>query len=87
MTPTDKRGRCKSCALPIRWGRLVTSGKGIPLDPEPVQNGNIVVEEGDENSTELMVRFLYGGPHTASGPLYQSHFDTCPGSNDYGQPA
>lgn len=63
---------CKSCGAPIRW--LTTlRGKQIPIDPEPVPNGNVVIE-GNGRARVI------GNGAPADGPLYQSHFASCPSS-------
>lgn len=58
---------CKSCQAPIFWLRTVT-GKRIPVDPEPVDNGNIVLRDG---YAEVV-------PPTTGVKAYVSHFVTCP---------
>lgn len=34
---------CNSCGAPIRWVVVAKSGKKMPLDRDPVANGNIVM--------------------------------------------
>ena len=38
-------GTCRSCGAGIRWARTL-KGKAIPLDPSPVDDGNLVVVAG-----------------------------------------
>lgn len=68
---------CRSCGAPVVWKRT-PKGKPIPLDPNPVDNGNIVV---DGNTAEVV------GPLEAiargAGQLYVSHFATCPDANHH----
>lgn len=64
--------RCRSCDAPVLWARTVT-GKLIPLDTEPSDGGNLVLDDGRA--------LIYD--HTTSNemfapPLYVSHFATCP---------
>lgn len=59
---------CKSCQAPIRW-ELTVTGRNIPLDAEPVLNGNLIF---DENGRIVTVE------PRASKLAYISHFATCP---------
>ena len=34
---------CKSCHAPIIWGYTI-NGRRMPLDPEPVADGNLVLD-------------------------------------------
>lgn len=68
---------CRSCAATVRW--VVTEAdKRMPLDPDPVEDGNIVALAGDTvrvlAKDELAARKAQpGGP----GLLYKSHFASC----------
>jgi hypothetical protein len=66
--------RCRSCGAPIRWTRT-EKGRRMPIDPEPVPEGNIVLRELDE-ATPLALSV----PPAAfpDEPRYLSHFATCP---------
>lgn len=63
---------CRSCGAPITWART-SKGKRIPLDPDPVENGNVVVTD-DGLATVLSVERLAN----VTGPRFVSHFVTCP---------
>jgi hypothetical protein len=71
---------CRSCEAEVRWVVVVASGKRMPLDPQPVADGNVVLLSGNEtvrvlSKAEAERRAAQpGGP----GPLYKSHFATCP---------
>lgn len=60
--------RCASCQAEILWLRTVNN-KAMPVDPEPVPNGNVVIE----GETARVLR--RGEEHP--GPRYKSHFATC----------
>lgn len=60
---------CSSCGAPIIWCKFATSGKPAPIDAEPVPDGNLVMMPGAK------VEAARAG---ADGPLYKSHFATCP---------
>lgn len=88
---------CRSCNAPIRWAVSEASGKRIPLDPEPSEDGNIV-ETGRTHPTGVaMVRYLKksqqpamanllalatGGPELPA-PRYVTHFATCPNAEQH----
>jgi hypothetical protein len=59
---------CKSCSAPIEWVKSARTGKAMPLDIEPTDNGNLVVIDGVAH------------PRLAGDtkPRRTSHFATCP---------
>ena len=63
--------RCRGCHALIRWAKSETTGKPIPIDPEPVPAGNIVV------TARGIAHFLKKGEEPTV-PTYVSHFSTCP---------
>ena len=69
---------CKSCGARITW--LETAGgKRIPIDEDPVENGNIVTDVVEGR----LVASVFRTPELAAGfapdePRYVSHFVTCP---------
>lgn len=68
--------RCRSCAAEITWVKT-TAGKMIPLDVEPVDQGNIVLVDG---------RAVVTGQATLlgdEGPRYVAHFVTCPDADEH----
>jgi hypothetical protein len=63
---------CRSCQAPVRWVRT-EGGRAMPLDPEPVDAGNVViVREGPPP----VVRYVAADEEP--GPRFTSHFATCP---------
>lgn len=78
---------CKSeaCGATIQWARNVDTGKGMPLDPTPVPDGNVVVHRGEHPTVELRsgewpVRVLGDLELSALGSdtlRYQAHFRSC----------
>jgi hypothetical protein len=70
--------RCRSCGAPIIWC-VTASEKRMPLDAEPVADGNIVLD-GE--------KALYLGPAgqralAADVKRYKSHFATCPNAKTH----
>ena len=64
---------CTSCQAPIVWGTHSISGKAIPLDPDPVETGNLAVRPGAQ------VRYLTKDGQPEPGEWRAvSHFATCP---------
>lgn len=63
--------QCRSCSAPIIWIKTSATGKPMPLDRDPVPDGNVVIRDGlavvltAEESPDTTRRFL-------------SHFSTCP---------
>ncbi len=47
MTPTPPTAVCRSCGAKIIW-TLTAKGTRMPVDAEPVKNGNLVIEKIDE---------------------------------------
>jgi hypothetical protein len=62
---------CRSCGEPVRWVEIRKSGKKMPLDMDPVSNGNVVIE-ADGLAAVLPALSQY------QGDKYVTHFDTCP---------
>ena len=77
------RGTCRSCGAPVLWVKT-EARKAIPLDPEPVEGGNIIVSVGPgrqetahtERAEETAARRACPIPEGRTAFL--SHFATCP---------
>lgn len=79
-------GTCRSCEAPITWATTV-KGRKMPLDPEPVDDGNVWVTRVAEDGTPLVAVAL----NAESVPelvrvRYVSHFVTCPDRDDWRKP-
>lgn len=68
--------QCKSCGAPIQWVKT-DRGKAMPLDPEPVPGGNVVVSK--EPGEEPVAHVCEPNEHSA----YVSHFATCPNAKKH----
>ena len=70
--------RCRSCQAPIRWVITKANGRRMPLDPEPVADGNVFVI-GTQDGMPLVEVALMSEAVPASEALrYVSHFVSCP---------
>lgn len=88
MNPTSastlagRRRICSSCKRDIFWRVHVVTGKPAPLDAQPVDDGNIVLDDGEtyrvltkaERATVVDI------------PRYTSHFATCPTARQHRRP-
>lgn len=67
---------CKSCDGSIAWA-LLPSGKLMPVDAQPVPDGNIAARRDERG--DLLARVLKNGDELAEGERRgTSHFATCP---------
>ena len=72
------RGKCKSCGADILWVTNRYSGKAMPLDVVPCDEGNVCLIAGNKAYVVLKEdRHLFG-------KLNLSHFASCP--QGHGQP-
>ena len=67
---------CKSCGAKVVWAVSAKTGGRMPLDAEPVENGNVVVDFNHPVPEFTTLRPMEVAVH--DGPLYLSHFATCP---------
>jgi hypothetical protein len=77
MTPD---AACRSCGALIAW-RSTLSGRRIPVDPEPVEGGNIHVLANGRIVVEGSDTQVWSG-----APRYRSHFATCPQAGEWRAP-
>ena len=82
---------CARCKAPILWAETERNGKPIPLDPEPVEGGNVTLHKrrvGIPVAVVLSRKQLDGlrGQAARFGPplvLYRSHFASCPFADEF----
>lgn len=60
------------CRAQVLWLRHETTGKTAPIDPEPVEGGNIAITGEGEHR---MYRIVPAAERV--GPLHLNHFSTC----------
>jgi hypothetical protein len=69
---------CRSCHAKIVWA-VTTKGRPIPIDPEPVPDGNIILEPRGTSWRPLPPLATVWTHGAQDGVvLYKSHFATCP---------
>lgn len=75
---------CKGCKAEITWA-VTTSGKSMPVDARPVQNGNLdLVPDSDPREPPTAHSLDSTGSRDVNGARhspalrYVSHFATCP---------
>ena len=70
---------CRKCHAGIIWA-TTTKGASIPIDEEPVQDGNLVLvpQQGRTVLARTPDELLDRGRHR-----YVSHFATCPNAAEF----
>lgn len=68
---------CRSCHAPIFFG-LTSKRRRIPLDSEPVEDGNVVIAEHGPVLPVVHLLTALDVPKDADAPRFVSHFATCP---------
>jgi hypothetical protein len=67
-------GFCSACYAGLRWVKT-TRGAAMPLDPEPCDDGNVIVTPGGALVLNSELREKAKRMNLA---LYKPHFATCP---------
>ena len=79
--------RCRSCGAPVIWTVTEKTGKTMPVDAQPVENGNIRLEERgqttNQGTTAPTAIYDITDPLFGDGARYVSHFSTCPESKEW----
>lgn len=66
---------CKKCEAPIVWG-TTSAGKAMPLDADPVPDGEWVLVAGK-------VRRFQTDDERLHRPRYRVHWKTCPNADEF----
>jgi hypothetical protein len=72
MEETQKAEKCRSCGADVIWA-LSRNGKPMPFDAKPV-TGIYYLIDGIHPEEKLAVH----ATRPETGPLFRSHFATCP---------
>ncbi len=81
-TPSLKH--CRSCGAPIYWATHAATGRSMPVDAEPVPNGNVLLTyspHADSLTAEVLA--VGEAPADATRPRRTSHFATCAHAVDW----
>lgn len=66
-TQVGSNARCRSCSAPI-WFGLTLKGKRMPIDPTPVEDGNVVIVEMERRMEAQVANLGRGGAaHATEG--------------------
>lgn len=65
---------CRSCGAPVVWV-LTEGGNRMPVDPDPVEGGNIVLTRENESDGTPLAAYAKADPGVMR---HVSHFATCP---------
>lgn len=76
--------KCRSCGAPIAWC-VTESDKRIPLDTEPVPDGNLVVVAQFGNAPGLALSYD-PEKHDGGWARWKAHFATCPNADEHRRP-
>ena len=68
---------CRSCGADVLWATTVVTGKAIPLDADPVDDGNVVIRNG---SAHVLSK---NNPVRSDETRYRAHWATCPNAKEH----
>lgn len=69
--------KCRSCGAAILWTTTTATGKRIPLDADPHEDGNIALVPA---GAMVLTKELVEQGKAIGSKRYRSHFATCPHS-------
>ena len=74
---------CRSCRAPIVWARTAFNGTPIPVNPDPTDDGNLLVELFGEGDRLVATVLPPGDVRITEETTYTSHFVTCPDGDQW----
>jgi len=74
---------CRSCRAPVRWCITAATGKRMPVDPDPVPDGNIFVHHIEGGTPIIEVTLSHDEVPRSVPFTYVSHFVTCPAADSW----
>lgn len=72
---------CKSCDQPIRWVVMASTGKRMPLDEQPRDDGNVRLLGSSDPSGLPIAEYVRGGEPASQ--RFVPHFASCPEADKY----
>ena len=83
MADVRLNNHCRSCGAPIFWARHKHSGNSLPVDYDPVDDGNVAVVPGQEITVVVYENHDKLVESEGHVPSYKSHFATCPNAPEW----
>ena len=81
--PVTQPTKCRSCGAAVLWA-MTRNAKRMPIDAQPVPEGNMVLTLKAGPPQALLVEKFYADKHTEPGRnRYTSHFSTCPNAQEH----
>jgi hypothetical protein len=74
---------CRTCRAPIVWVVTAASGTSMPVDPDPVPDGNLELIDAGPGQQPRAVVVDPGQLSLDGAPRYVSHFVTCPQADQH----
>lgn len=79
--------KCRSCPAQVLWLDHVRTGKPAPIDVNPADDGNVLIDP-DAGTYRVLAGDDLDHARSEGAPLRKNHFATCPGrQNHTRQPA
>ena len=81
--------KCRGCGAPIVWIKMFGSGKSMPVNEEPVQvlmfqgTDKFIRSDGVVITGQRIGEAYDDYPDENVVEVYESHFATCPQSNQF----
>lgn len=79
------KGRCKGCKAELTWA-VNENGKGLPLDPDPVDEGDHLIDGYQDDGRPIVHRIGRDEEVPTGAQRYQTHFESCPNASDFAKP-
>jgi hypothetical protein len=73
---------CRSCGHPILFAVNIDTGRRIPLDPEPADDGTVRLDPASNNA-KVLKRDQATNARDIGIPLHRAHFATCPHADQW----
>lgn len=70
--------RCRSCRAPIIWLTIRPGGRRMPIDADPIADGNIIADLAQAVGIVIPAGALTFLDDTPGEARYRSHFASCP---------
>lgn len=75
--------RGRTCHAPIVWATTKATGKSMPVDAEPDDDGNVELVPNADPSLAPWAIVHATAPLVTTGTLHTPHHMTCPDAGDF----